>query len=46
MTAADINCVADLVTQLGYPATAVEIARRFTRLDGGSIGGDPWSGRR
>jgi len=34
MTQGDINCVADLVTQLGYPATAAEIARRFTRLDG------------
>jgi hypothetical protein len=34
MTPADSNCVADLVTQLGYPATAGEIARRFTRLDG------------
>jgi GNAT superfamily N-acetyltransferase len=34
MTQADINCVADLVTQLGYPASAADIARRFTRLDG------------
>jgi len=34
MTQADINGVADLVTELGYPATAADIARRFTRLDG------------
>jgi GNAT superfamily N-acetyltransferase len=34
MTHADINCVADLVTQLGYQATPAEIARRFRSLDG------------
>lgn len=34
MTQADINCVAGLVTELGYPATDAEIARRFAQLDG------------
>src|SRR3954468_1888157 len=34
MHARDIDRVAILTTQLGYPATASEIARRFERIDG------------
>ena len=34
MTESDVDRVADLVTQLGYPASAADIARRFTRFDG------------
>ena len=30
----DVDGVADLVTQLGYPSTPQDIARRFERLDG------------
>jgi GNAT superfamily N-acetyltransferase len=30
----DIDRVADLLTQLGYPSTSQQIARRFTRIDG------------
>src|SRR5437867_11196284 len=30
----DVERVANLVTELGYPATAVDIARRFERIDG------------
>ena len=30
----DVERVADLLTQLGYPSTPDDIARRFTRLDG------------
>jgi GNAT superfamily N-acetyltransferase len=36
MVAADTDRVADLITQLGYPATAQQIARRFERIDGQS----------
>src|SRR3954453_336362 len=34
MHAGDIDRVAILVTQLGYPATPLEISRRFERIDG------------
>jgi ribosomal protein S18 acetylase RimI-like enzyme len=34
MEARDIDRVADLITQLGYPATPQDIARRFARLAG------------
>jgi len=30
----DVDGVADLVTQLGYPSTPRDIARRFERIDG------------
>src|SRR4051812_14262016 len=33
MTAADAAAVADLTTQLGYPASAEDIARRWERID-------------
>lgn len=36
MKAADCERVADLTTQLGYPATAVDVAKRFARIDGAS----------
>lgn len=34
MQTEDIERVADLMTQLGYPSTPGDIARRFTRIDG------------
>jgi GNAT superfamily N-acetyltransferase len=34
MQARDVDRVADLLTQLGYPSTPQQIARRFTRVDG------------
>jgi ribosomal protein S18 acetylase RimI-like enzyme len=34
MEARDVDRVADLLTQLGYPSTPQQIARRFTRVDG------------
>ena len=34
MTATDVDRVAELVTQLGYPSSADQIARRFARIDG------------
>jgi GNAT superfamily N-acetyltransferase len=34
MQPADVDRVADLLTQLGYPAAGPEIARRFDRIDG------------
>lgn len=33
MTHDDVDAVAGLTTQLGYPATDAEIARRFARID-------------
>ena len=30
----DVECVSQLITELGYPATAADIARRFERIDG------------
>ena len=30
----DVECVAVLITELGYPATSADIARRFERIDG------------
>jgi len=33
MQASDIERVADLLTQLGYPSTGAEIARRFDRIE-------------
>jgi GNAT superfamily N-acetyltransferase len=36
MQATDFERVADLTTQLGYPATAADIARRFARIGGAS----------
>ena len=36
MVAADAYRVADLITQLGYPATGQQIAKRFERIDGQS----------
>ena len=33
MVATDADCVADLLTQLGYPATTGQIARRFERIE-------------
>jgi GNAT superfamily N-acetyltransferase len=36
MVAADADRVADLITQLGYPATGQQIAKRFERIDGQS----------
>ena len=34
MEARDIDRVTELLTQLGYPSTPQQIARRFTRIDG------------
>src|SRR3954462_3875845 len=34
MGSCDIDRVATLVTQLGYPATSLDIVRRFERIDG------------
>lgn len=34
MEGGDVDRVADLLTQLGYPSTPQQIARRFTRIDG------------
>jgi GNAT superfamily N-acetyltransferase len=34
MVVADADRVADLITQLGYPATGQQIAKRFERIDG------------
>ncbi len=34
MQASDVERVADLTTQLGYPATGSDIARRFDRIRG------------
>src|SRR4051794_7369679 len=34
MQTRDIDRVAMLMTQLGYPATALDVARRFERIDG------------
>lgn len=34
MEARDVDRIADLLTQLGYPSTPLQIARRFTRIDG------------
>ena len=34
MEAHDVECVATLITELGYPATSADIARRFERIDG------------
>ena len=36
MVATDADRVADLITQLGYPATGGQIAKRFERIDGQS----------
>jgi len=36
MVAADADPVADLLTQLGYPSTGKQIAKRFDRIDGQS----------
>ena len=33
MNTSDVDRVADLLTQLGYPTTVAEIARRFDRID-------------
>src|SRR5689334_15689759 len=34
MTPGDVDPVADLVTQLGYPASPDDVLRRFKRIDG------------
>jgi GNAT superfamily N-acetyltransferase len=34
MQTADVDRVADLLSQLGYPSTPEDIARRFSRIDG------------
>jgi GNAT superfamily N-acetyltransferase len=34
MDGRDVDRVADLLTELGYPSTAEQIARRFTHIDG------------
>ena len=36
MTASDTDRVAQLMTQLGYPSTSQQIAKRFERIDGQS----------
>ena len=34
MQAHDVECVATLITELGYPATSADIERRFEGIDG------------